>query len=59
MAETWPQCGMVSIVLSSFFLVLFSGPIRRQGDSETCDMLLERISVIRECMGLEDEGTYF
>ena len=32
---------------------------RRQGDSETCDMLLERITTIRECMGLEDEGFYF
>jgi hypothetical protein len=32
---------------------------RRQGDSETVDMLLERISTIRKFMGLEDDGSYF
>ena len=32
---------------------------RRTGDSERIDMLLDRITAIRESMGLEDEGTYY
>ena len=32
---------------------------RRTRDSETIDVLLERITMIRKYMGLEDEGTYY
>jgi hypothetical protein len=32
---------------------------RRVGDNETATMMLERISDIRDAMGLENEGTYF
>ena len=32
---------------------------RRTGDSESIDRLLERITMIRKYMGLEDEGTYY
>ncbi|MGB6528293.1 MAG: hypothetical protein WBF33_09315 [Candidatus Nitrosopolaris sp.] len=32
---------------------------RRHGDDETATMLLDRISTIRDTMGLENEGTWF
>jgi len=32
---------------------------RRTGDSESIDTLLERITMIRKYMGLEDGGTYY
>jgi hypothetical protein len=50
---TWGQSRSALKSWKSFYAA------RRVGDSETCDMMLERISTIRECMGLEDEGTYF